>query len=104
MKLRTSITLMVAIGLGIVTAKVGLDMMKKYRSGSAGRRVVVPKKDMEPGYVVTAADLELREMPTSFVPAKAIRDAKLAVGRTVLASVVKDYPLVDSQLAAVGAG
>src|SRR5262245_20748158 len=104
MKFKTSITFMIAIVLGLVTAKDGLDLMKKYRTGSAGLRVVVAKKDMSPGYVVDAADLELKEMPASFVPAKAMRDAKLAVGGTVLAPVIKDYPLVDSQLAAPGVG
>ena len=104
MKFKTSITFMVAIVLGLVTAKVGLDLMKKYRSASVPTRVVVAKKDMEPGYVVAAEDLELKEMPASFVPAKALRDGKGAVGRTVTASVIKDYPLVESNLAAPGAG
>ena len=104
MKVKTSITFMVAIVLGLITAKVGLDMMKKYRNGAAPTRVVVAKKDMELGYVIAAEDLELKEMPASFVPAKAMRDMKVAVGRTVTASVIKDYPLVETQLAAPGAG
>src|SRR5262245_51441993 len=104
MKLKTSITFMVAITLGAMTAKVGLDMMKKYRTGSVGTRVVVAKKDMEVGQVVTADDLALKEMPASFVPAKAMKSIKEAEGRTLTAPAIKDYPLTDQQLAAEGSG
>jgi pilus assembly protein CpaB len=104
MRFKTSVTFMVAIVLGAMTAKVGLDMMKKYRTGAVSTRVVVAKKDMEIGQVVTADDLEMRAMPANFVPARAVLDIKQIEGRTLTAPVVKDYPLVDSQLAAAGAG
>ena len=58
MKFKTSISFTIAVVLALITAKVGVDMMKKYgRGGTAGARVVVAKHDMEPGYVIDAEDI-----------------------------------------------
>src|SRR5207244_1577747 len=99
MKFKTSASLMVAIVLGLITAKVGLDILKKNTqatsAGPAGR-VVVAKKDMEPGYVIEAEDIGLQEVPLGMVNAKTFRDTKTVVGRTVVASVVAGYPMSET--------
>src|SRR5688500_11955664 len=105
MKFKTSATLMIAIALGLVTAYVGTDVVRKAKAGAAtATKIVVASRDMEPGYVIEASDLKLEDVPASLVPTKAFKDAKLVTGRTVLASVVRGYPLIDNQLAAAGAG
>ena len=105
MKFKTSASLMIALVLGIVTAYVGIDVVKKAKAGAgAATRIVVAARDMEPGYVIEASDLKLEDVSATLVPAKAFKDAKLVVGRTVLASVVRGYPLIDNQLAAAGTG
>ena len=101
MKLRTSASLMVAVVLGLVTAYVGLDELKKAKGGQAtSAKVVVAARDMEPGYVIEPADLRVEDVPASLAPARAFKETKLVAGRTVLASVVGRYPLIDKQLAA----
>jgi pilus assembly protein CpaB len=105
MKFKTSASLMIAVVLGIVTAYVGLDVVRKAKAGAGNAtKIVVAARDMEPGYVIEASDLKLEDVPATLVPAKAFKDQKLVVGRTVLASVVRGYPLIDNQLAAAGSG
>jgi pilus assembly protein CpaB len=96
---------MIAVVLGLVTAYVGMDMLKKAKGGAAtASKVVVATRDMEPGYVIEATDLKLEDIPAGLIPAKALRDPKLATGRTILATVVKGFPLLDNQLSAPGTG
>lgn len=105
MKFKTSLSLTIAIVLGLITAKVGLDMISKQRGTSGGAaKVVIAKKDMEPGYVVDAADVSLEIVPARLVGARTIKDPKLVVGRTITASVMNGYPLSDAVLAPEGAG
>src|SRR4051794_141889 len=103
MKLKTSVSLMVALVLGLVTAKVGLDVLKKYRpAGTAVAKVIVAKRDMEPGYVITDTDVEPSEVPVTLVPAKAAKAITEVVGRTVIAQVVAGQTMFDGVLAAKG--
>jgi pilus assembly protein CpaB len=107
MKFKTSASLMVAIVLGLITAKVGLDILKKNTqatSGGPAGRVVVAKKDMEPGYVIEAEDIGLQEVPLGMVNAKTFRDTKTVVGRTVVASLVAGYPMSETVVTAEGSG
>jgi pilus assembly protein CpaB len=105
MKLKTAATLMIAIVLGAITAYVGVDVVQKAKKGAGvATKVVVAARDMEPGYVIESSDLKLEDVSASLVPAKAFKDPKLVAGRTVLASVVRGYPLIDNQLAAIGSG
>src|SRR3954469_25421228 len=105
MKFKTSASLMIAIVLGIVTTYVGIDVVNKAKRGAGtAAKIVVAARDMEPGYVIDITDLKLEDVPATLVPAKAFKDPKLVVGRTVLASVVRGYPLIDNQLAASGSG
>src|SRR2546430_2574487 len=105
MKLKTSVTFMVAVVLALVTAKVGYDYMKKYGHGGVpAGRVVVAKSDMEPGYVIQATDVSLQEVPISMVTTRTLRDIKQVVGRTVISSVATNYPISEAVLAPPGAG
>jgi len=105
MKFKTSASLMIAVVLGIVTTYVGVDVVNKAKKGAGtAAKIVVAARDMEPGYVIDATDLKVEEVPASLVPAKAFKEPKAVVGRTVLASVVRGYPLIDNQLAAPGSG
>jgi pilus assembly protein CpaB len=105
MKLKTSVSLMVALVLGLVTAKVGVDMLRKYGSGPASTvSVVMAKSDLEPGKVIGEQDVTLVDMPVALVPAKALRNTKDAVGRTVLSSLLTGSYVADNALAAKGAG
>jgi len=105
MKFKASISLIVAIALALVTAKVGMDYIKKHGSGgvSASRAVVV-LRDLEPGVVIQASDVTLKEMPLSMITPKTIRDVKDAVGRTVVMSIGTNYPVTESVLAPAGSG
>ena len=105
MKLRTTISFVVAIALAIVTAIVGTDYVKKHggRGVSASRAVVV-KRDLEPGYVIQATDVALAEVPTSMLTPKTLRDVKDAVGRTVVMTIATNYPVTEGVLAPPGSG
>src|SRR5688500_14351169 len=105
MRCRTSATRMVGVSLGWCDAYAGLDEIKKAKGGQAtSAKIVGAARDMEPGYVIDPADLKVEDVPASLAPARAFKDMKLVAGRTVLASVVKGYPLIDNQLAAPGVG
>jgi pilus assembly protein CpaB len=105
MKFKTAATLMIAIVLGAVTAYVGVDVVQKAKKGAGvATKIVVAARDMEPGYIIESSDLKLEDVSTSLVPARAFKDPKLVAGRTVLASVVRGYPLIDNQLATPGSG
>ena len=105
MKFKTSISFTVAVVLALITAKVGMDMMSKYGHGTVrGKRVVVATKDMDPGYVIDAADVALQEVPTAMSTDKTFHDLKDVIGRTVVSTVVTSYPIADNVLAPAGSG
>jgi len=105
MKLKTSVSLMVALVLGLVTAKVGLDLLKRNQpAGTASARVVVAKKDMEPGYVIEATDIESQEVAANLVPAKAIKSINDVIGRTVTANLPTGQTILETLVAPKGAG
>src|SRR5437660_6508041 len=100
MKIKTSVSFMVALVLALITAKVGYDYMKKYgHGGGPAGRVVVAKADMDPGYVIQAGDVSLQEVPLSMVTARTLRDLKEVVGRTVISTIATNYPITESVLA-----
>src|SRR5438093_7270513 len=105
MKLKTSVTFMVAIVLAIVTAKVGMDTLKKYGHGAgAESRVVVAKRDMEPGYVIAQGDVALQEIPAALMNSKMLTNPKDLIGRTVVSTIATNYPLSEAVLAPAGSG
>jgi pilus assembly protein CpaB len=105
MKFKTSISFMIAIVLALITAKVGMDYMRKHSgAGGIASRAVVIRKDMEPGYVIQIGDVALQEVPQSMITPKTLRDVKDAIGRTVVSTVAASYPLTESVLAPAGSG
>jgi Flp pilus assembly protein CpaB len=66
------------------------------------RPVVVATQPLEPGIVVTAAALTVRQLPASAVPQGAVGSIDDAAGRTVVAPVFADVPVVAAQLAPDG--
>ncbi len=64
--------------------------------------VVVVTRALEPGTVVAADDLDVRQVPGSLVPDGAIGGLDGAVGRTVLVPVFPGVALVEAQLAPGG--
>lgn len=106
MKLKTSMSLTVAIILGLITAKVGMDVMKNAGGGKADRtsKVLVAKRDMVPGYIIQPGDLGLTEVSVNLVPEKALHEMKDGEGRTVIASIVSGQTILDAMMAPKGAG
>ncbi|MEA2826705.1 MAG: pilus assembly protein CpaB [Actinomycetota bacterium] len=66
------------------------------------RPVVVAMRPLEAGTVVTAADLAVRRLPASVLPPGAVGSPDDAAGRTVVAPVFPDVPMVAAQLAPEG--
>jgi pilus assembly protein CpaB len=106
MKWKTSVSLMVAVVLGLITAKVGTDMLKNYRAGTMGSgaaiEVIIAKKDFQAGHVLDAADLGMRKLPGDLVPATAFRKMSDAVGRTVITPVVTGQTMFEGLVAPPG--
>jgi pilus assembly protein CpaB len=99
------VSLVVALVLGLITAKVGLDLMKNYRGPAAlTSHVVLAKKTMAPGYVIKADDLEMQNVAVNLVPANALHDPKEIVGRTVIANIVPGQTLLEVMLVDKDAG
>src|SRR5438094_1674176 len=104
MKWKTSLSLMVAVVLGLITAKVGTDMIKNRRAGAMGApiKVVIAKKDFEAGHVLEAGDLAMRELPSDLAPPTAFRQMSEVVGRTVISQVVSGQTMFEGLVAAPG--
>jgi pilus assembly protein CpaB len=105
MKTKTSVSLVVALVLGLITAKVGLDLMKNYRgAGPLTSKVVLAKKTMMPGYVIKADDVDTQVVSVNLVPANALHDPKELIGRTVIANIVPGQTLLEAMLVGKDAG
>jgi pilus assembly protein CpaB len=103
MKLKTPVSLMVAIVLGLVTAYFGVQTMHNSNGRSSPMtRVLVAKRDMTPGYVIQADDLESKVFSIDGVPDKAMHETKDAVGRTVIANIVTGQTMIDGMMAPKG--
>jgi len=66
------------------------------------RPVVVATHPLEPGTVVMAADVAVRQLPASVLPADAVGSIDQAEGRVVVAPVFPGVPMVAGQLAPDG--
>jgi len=64
--------------------------------------VVVAVRALEPGSVVDAGDVAVRQVPGSLVPEDAVTSAGEVTGRTVVAPAFPGVPLVAGQLAPDG--
>jgi pilus assembly protein CpaB len=67
-------------------------------------RVIAAAGDIKLGTVLTAANLTTIEIAAGELPKGAILKPELAVGRGVVSDLYQGEPILDSRLAAVGAG
>jgi pilus assembly protein CpaB len=105
MKLKTSVSLLIAVALGLLTAKVGRDMLIQNRAkqgDSKMTKVIAASHDLEPGQLLEAKDLVMLDMPVSSTPDKSFVLAKDVVGRAVNGPVVKGQVLFEGLMAAEG--
>src|SRR6266545_5665769 len=105
MKGKTSVMLMVALTLGIVTAWAGLNIVRQHKPSADNVKTVkllVAKHDLDPGAELEAADIDIAVWPAETAPKNAFKEVKDVVGRTVIASVVANQPLLEGLITATG--
>src|SRR4051812_38284545 len=106
MSWKTPLSLVVAIALGLVTAKVGWDLVQKHRTPVAEKakttKIVVAKHALDPGNQLTADDLKVVAYPTEFVTDKNFTDTEKLIGRTIVSSVAEGQQMFTGLLAAEG--
>src|SRR2546423_5837469 len=98
MKSKTSIMLLVAVALGLVTAKVGWDIISRSHPTADGVKTIkllVAKHDLDPGLQIEASDVEPAVWPAETAPKNAFKDVKDVVGRTVTSGVVANAPVLE---------
>jgi pilus assembly protein CpaB len=108
MNMKTWIPLGLAVVLGVVAMVVAKDMLgkKNEQKQAVGNltSIVVTKGSMAPGQELKAEDLAMGEVATTSLPEGAFTDIKQAVGRTTQVSLSKGQPILQTVLAADGAG
>lgn len=91
-----------ALLTGMVAARLVADAGALASRYGPLRPVVVSIRPLEPGSMVDAADLAVRQVPGSLVPADAIPSTDAIRGRTVVAPVFPGVPMVGAQVAPNG--
>ena len=108
MNWKTVLSLAVAVAMGLGAMWVGRNMMNQGQLTGAApaastEGIVVAARDLEPGEVIADKDLTTKDWPagsmTNFFKAA---DKKSLVGRVIVASVMKEYPISDRSLAPPG--
>src|SRR2546430_2079830 len=103
MKGKTSVSLLVAVALGLVTAKVGWDLVARNRTPSnttfATVKVLVAKRDIDTGAQIEAEDIGSTTLSADNAPKGAFHDVKDVVGRTVIGQVITGQTMFDGLLA-----
>jgi len=100
MNLKTFVSLLVAVTLGLAAVWVGRELVlrrpdTRMLGNTPITKVIVAKHDLEPGQVLTSAqDLAIIEMPTATVPAKAFKEQDL----TALNDRAMFYPAAKGQV------
>ena len=69
------------VGAGLLAALAALSIFGYLRAAVPSVGVLVVSRDLEPGAVVQAADMELRRVPAAALPDGAFRSPDAAVGR-----------------------
>ena len=106
MNAKTVIPLVVALGLGVVAAKLGKDMMMKGRQGGDHTKViklVVAKEDLAPGSTIKETDVTVRELPAASASPDTFANPSDLVGRVVTGQMAKGQLVMSTQLARKGA-
>jgi pilus assembly protein CpaB len=100
--------LAVAAVLGLIAAKIALDMTAKNKGAvdpaSKLAKVVTAKESIIPGAVLREEDLVLSPLATEQAPAGTFNKTSDLAGRVVTTALVKGQPILDGLLAPQGAG
>src|SRR4051794_9093764 len=105
MKSKTVVTLLIAIAFGLVTAKIGFDLMSAKSRGAtpvATAKIVVAQHDLKPGTLLTEADIATLTVPADFAVKESFQDGKELVGRALVSPIVKGQTLFEGLLATKG--
>src|SRR5688572_767438 len=107
MNFKTFISLVVAASLGLAAVWVGRQLIfgqsLAAMPGAAMTKVVVAKKDLDPGQQIALADLSVVEMPVASAPPSAFKEPEKLKDRTLLSAVVKGQVMFEALLAGEGA-
>ena len=95
--------LVVSLGATLVVYKLVISQMQKTNAKPATTQLMVAARNLPVGTMIGESDLRTGES-SGPVPATAILKKEDALGRGVVASIYEGEPLVDSRLAAKGAG
>jgi len=101
MNVKAVVPLVVALGLGVVAAKMGKDMMSKGRQGGDQTKLVklvVAKEDLAPGSTIKDTDVTVRELPAASASPETFASPSDLVGRVVTGQMTKGQ-LVTSGVA-----
>jgi len=93
----------VASGASLLLYRVLINRPQPAKAAQATAKVVLAAHDLEAGAVLHDADLVLTDWPSA-IPAGSSGDAKGLVGRGVITAMVAKEPVIESRLAARGAG
>lgn len=108
MNFKTWIPLALAIVLGLIAAKVAQDTLSRNRNNGQGDRkqvnVVVLAGPVSPGQELTPEMVTVAPIAAEAPPAGTFTDPSAVIGRTAVMSLFKGQLLMDSFLAAKGAG
>jgi len=95
---------LVAAGASLVLYKVLVNRPQENpKAGPALANVVIAAKDLEVGTVLKEDDVKLAEWPL-FLPLAAATEPKLVLGRGVITAIFAKEPIIETRLAAKGAG
>jgi pilus assembly protein CpaB len=105
MNFKRWLPLVLAIVLGLISAKLARDAMVSGRNKSVDSNtipMVTAARDIAPGDTFTAADLTTIRLPLDSVPAGSFRMPEEAVDRVATTPIVKGQPILEGLLAAKG--
>lgn len=104
---RRLIVLLIALGVSSICTIVVFHVYGKALDAAhkaSGKRVVAAAGNIKLGAVISATDLKTIDIGTLPKGAFEEKDQKTVIGRGAIADISEGSPIVDSQLAAVGAG
>jgi pilus assembly protein CpaB len=97
--------LLVALALGLITAYVGWNIVVSNRQQAEGpktAKILVARRDLDPGTAIEAADIEAASWPAESAPKGTFTNVKDLIGRTVVSLVAMNAPVLDGSLAPAG--
>ncbi len=106
MKSKAMIPMLVGVGIGLLTLKMGWNYIEKSRLSAVASQgdtpVVVASRSVSPGTPIQLADLETVQWPRSAVPSQAFADPQKLVGRVNQAPLSAELPVLESMLTPPG--